>query len=184
MTPKELETVSGVRNRARLLLPALVLATPGQESLEEYQALAKVLRHFVALVTWPGTSDRPLQIGVLGGSGFGTELDIAMGRTTVGGRKVQVHYLSATTFLKETTDYDVLFIDRGEDNYLPAILSKIQAKPTLTLGYGEDLARKGVMVNFLLKDNRIRFEVNASRVKDAGLVISSHLLSIAKIVES
>lgn len=161
-----------------------MVAPPGQESLEEYQALAKVLRHFVALVTWPSTSDRPIQICVLGGAGFGTELDIAMGRTTVGGRKVQVRYVSTSTFLKEATEYDVVFIDRGEDIHLPAILAKIQAKPTLTLAYGEDLARKGVMVNFLLKDNRIRFEVNANRVKDAGLVISSHLLSIAKIVES
>lgn len=151
--------------------------------MDEYQALAKVLRHFIALVTWPATPDRPLQVGILGGAGFGTELDITLGRTTVGGRKVLVRYLTSSTFLSESADFDVLFIDRTEEGRLPAILAKTQARPVLTLGYGDDLARKGVMVNFFLKDNRIRFEVNATRVKDAGLVISSHLLSIAKIVE-
>lgn len=164
-------------------MPALVASAPGQESLEEYQALAKVLRHFIALVTWPGAPERPLRVGILGGAGFGTELDIALARSTVGGRKVQVRYATPAAFLNESMDYDVVFIDRGEDARLQAILARTQGKPVLTLSYGDGLARKGVMVNFFLEGNRIRFEVNANRIKEAGLGISSHLLSIAKIVE-
>lgn len=169
--------------RGLILLPALVAAPPGQESLEEYQALAKVLKHFVALVGWPGAKEAPIRIGVLGGAGFGTELDIVMGKTTVGGRKVQIRYLSTSTFLSESPTFDVLFIDRGEESRLNAILARTHGKPVLTVSYLELAQRRGVMVNFFLEGNRIRFEVNPSRIKEAGLTISSHLLSIAKVME-
>jgi hypothetical protein len=77
----------------------------------------------------------------------------------------------------------VVFIDRGEEGRLSAILAKTQGKPILTVSYLESSTRKGVMVNFFLEGNRIRFEVNPTRIKDAGLIISSHLLSIAKVME-
>ena len=172
-----------MRHRGWVLLPALVVSPPGQESLEEYQALAKIMKPVIALVTWPGDPDTPLRIGVLGGAGFGTELDIVMNKATVGGRKVQIRYFTASTFLSEPPNYDVLFIDRGQEDRLPAILARTHGKPILTLGYAEGLARKGVMVNFYLESGRVRFEVNASRVKEAGLGVSSHLLKIARIIE-
>lgn len=166
-----------------MVLPALVVTPPGQESLEEYQALAKVLKHFVALVSWPGNPDTPIRIAVLGGTGFGTELDLVMGKTTVGGRKVQIRYLSTSSFLAENPNYDVVFIDRGEEGRLSAILAKTQGKPILTVSYLEASVHKGVMVNFYLEGNRIRFEVSATRLKEMGLSISSHLLNIAKKME-
>ena len=74
-----------------LLIPALmclaVPATGADEPMEEYQALSKVLKAFMGLVSWPGAADRPLRLVVIGGNGFGTDLDIAMSRGTVGGRR-------------------------------------------------------------------------------------------------
>ena len=151
--------------------------------MEDYQALAKVLKPFISLVTWPGNPDTPLRIAILGGAGFGTELDAVMGRTTVGGRKVKLTYLTTSSFLSAPPECDVLFIDRGEESRITSILSKTGGKPILTLGYLEGSSRKGVMVNFYVDGSRIRFEVNRSRVQEAGLTVSSHLLSIAKFME-
>lgn len=172
-----------MRHRGWILLPALVAAPPSQESLEEYQALAKVMKPLLGLVSWPGSPDRPLRIAILGGAGFGTELDVVMGRATVGGRKVLLKYYSASSLLAEPPEFDVLFIDRGEESRLQAILAKTQKKPILTMGYAEGLARRGVMVNFYLEGNRMRFEINSNRVKEASLTMSSHLMNIARIVE-
>lgn len=160
-----------------------MVSPPGQESLEEYQALAKFMKPVIALVTWPGNPDTPLRIGILGGIGFGTELDIVMNKATVGGRKVRIRYYTTSTFLQEPPDYDVLFIDQGQEDRLPAILAKTHGKPILTLGYAEGLARKGVMVNFYMESGRVRFEINPARVKEVGLSVSSHLLKIARIIE-
>lgn len=166
-----------------ILLPALVVTPPGQESIEDYQALAKVIKPFVSLVTWPGNPETPLRIVILGGAGFGTELDAVMEKSTVGGRKVKLNYLTTSSFLSAPPPCDVLFLDRGEENRIPSILSKIGGKSVLTLGYLEGGSRKGVMVNFYIEGSRIRFEVNRSRLQEAGLTVSSHLLSIARAMD-
>jgi hypothetical protein len=38
------------------------------------------------------------------------------------------------------------------------------------------------MINFVLEDNRVQFEVNRKEAEQAGLKISSKLLSVAKLV--
>lgn len=182
-SPNRKEGNPGVRYLRWALLPALVATPPGREALEEYQALAKVMKPFLGLVTWPGSPESPLRIAILGGAAFGTELDAVMARATVGGRKVKISYLSAGAFVSAPPQYDVLFIDRGEENRIPNILSHIEGKPILTLGYLEGPSRKGVMVNFYLEGSRIRFEINRSRLHDVDLTVSSHLLNIAKPME-
>lgn len=171
----------------RLLLPALlclaVSTARADEALEEYQALAKVIRHFLAMVTWPGTPDRPMRLAVLGGNGFGTDLDVALGRGTVGGRRVDIRYLNLDAFLASTQDFDALFIDRGEEARLAQILPKVKGRPVLTMGYADGLGRKGIMVNFVLQGGRMNFEVNPGRLKESGITVNSRLMSIARIVE-
>jgi hypothetical protein len=44
-------------------------------------------------------------------------------------------------------------------------------------------AKSGGMINFVLEDNRVRFEVNVKAAKDADLNISSRLLALARIVQ-
>ena len=139
--------------------------------MEEYQALATAIRYLMALVTWPGSPDRPLKLAVIGGYGFRTDLNAAFGQGTVWGRKVEVKYVNQSTFLERVQDFDAVFISPGEESRLPLILSKIHGKPLLTMGYAEGLARKGVMVNFMLESNRITLEIHTGQVKDAGLKI-------------
>ena len=177
------EEAPGVRHRGWLVLPVLVAPLPNQEAMEEYQALSKVLKLFLSLVTWPGQEERPLRVAVIGGTAFGTDLDVNLGRGTVGGRKVVIQYFSGPSFLADSHSFDAVFLDRGEETRLPAILEKTAGKPVLTMGYGQDPTRRGVMVNFFLENAAIRFEVNPNRIKEANLTISSHLLKIAKIVE-
>ena len=38
------------------------------------------------------------------------------------------------------------------------------------------------MINFVLENNRVQFEVNRKAAEQAGLKISSKLLSVAKLV--
>lgn len=173
--------------RFSLLIPVLtcltVAAAGADEPLEEYQALSKVLKAFMGLVAWPGSLDRPLRLAVIGGNGFGTDLDIVMSRGTVGGRRVEIRYLSGADYLATSQEFDAVFIDRGQEGNLPAILQRLKGRPVLTMGYAPGLAQKGVMVNFVLESTRMTFEVNPLRAREAGLVVSSRLLSLARIVE-
>jgi hypothetical protein len=54
----------------------------------------------------------------------------------------------------------------------------------LTIGDTEGFGEKGVMINFIIRDNKVRFEINPEAARRAGLTISSKLLSLATIVHS
>ena len=46
----------------------------------------------------------------------------------------------------------------------------------------EDFLNNGSMVGLVNTDNRISFEINQQLAEDAGLKVSSRLLSLAKVV--
>lgn len=173
-----------MRTRTLILLMASgVHATPGPPTLSEYELLAKVIPIVLSLVSWPGgEAHRPLKVAILGGVELGVWLDRGVANRTVGGRTVALSYTSLSRYLKDVAAYDVVFIDRGEEAGIDAILSLLQRRPVLTLGYANGLAQRGVMMNFYLDGGRIRFEANPQAIKSAGLSVNSHLMNMAKIV--
>jgi hypothetical protein len=43
-------------------------------------------------------------------------------------------------------------------------------------------AERGGMIQFILEENRVRFQVNLAAAQNAGLVLSSQLLKLAALV--
>ena len=52
----------------------------------------------------------------------------------------------------------------------------------MTMGDVSGFAQHGVMINFYMEHNKVRFEINEDRVKDSNLSVSSQLLKLARIV--
>jgi len=52
----------------------------------------------------------------------------------------------------------------------------------LTIGDTKGFAQQGVIINFYIKDEKVRFEINVDAAKRANLKISAKLLRLAKIV--
>jgi hypothetical protein len=44
-------------------------------------------------------------------------------------------------------------------------------------------AKRGGIINLVLEDNKVHFEVNVEAAKEADLTISSRLLALARIVQ-
>jgi len=62
------------------------------------------------------------------------------------------------------------------------ILEGLKGTNILTVGDTPGYAKQGCMIDFLMEDNKVRFEINAGAASLANLKISSKLLSLAKIV--
>jgi hypothetical protein len=54
--------------------------------------------------------------------------------------------------------------------------------PILTVGETEHFIETGGIINFLMEDNKVRFEINDVAAKKSKLKISSQLLRLAKRV--
>jgi hypothetical protein len=62
------------------------------------------------------------------------------------------------------------------------ILEGLGGASVLTVGDCKGFAEQGGMINFVLENDRVQFEVNRKAAEQAGLKISSKLLSVAKSV--
>lgn len=149
----------------------------------EYEIKAAFLYNFAKFVDWPPKSFRdttaPLQICVLGRDPFGEALRNITREKTVNGRKLEVDYV---VDLRMARTCHILFIASSEKERLRQIFEGLQGSCILTVGDTKDFAAQGGMINFVLQDDRVQFEVSRTAIEQAGLKISSKLLSVAKVV--
>lgn len=77
----------------------------------------------------------------------------------------------------------IVFITRENATNLNRVLKILRNTPTLIIGESKGLGKLGAGINFVVKRNRIKFEINRSALKGRGLEISSYLLNIAILVD-
>ena len=161
-----------------------VQAGAGAPSVE-YQVKAVFLYNFAKFVEWPEAvfsgPDAPIVIGVVGESPFGTALELAVKGETVKGRKLLLKQFSSEDSL---TSCHILFISRSERERIPALLEKLGKAPVLTVADSEGFTTRGGMINFVLQEKNIRFDIDPGAAERAGLKISSRLLNLPKPARS
>ena len=146
----------------------------------EYQIKAAFIYNFARFVDWPtqvfADASSPLIIGVLGRNDFGPSL-----AQTISGKTVQGHPLQFEMFpsLSQATNCQVLFISASERSHVSKIISTLGAARILTVGETDDFIARGGMIRLRIVDDKVRFDINNSAAKSAGLTISSKLLTLA-----
>lgn len=148
------------------------------QALEEYEVKAAFIHNIAKFVEWPAHSADTLKLCVIGQDPFAGALDALQGKT-IGDRLWDVSFVRHNSGLSRC---DVLFIASSEKNNLGRILENIQGRAVLTISDTEGYAEQGVMVNFYLEQNRVRFEINNEAARRAGFKIGSQLLKLARIV--
>jgi hypothetical protein len=173
---------------AARLLTLLALCAPGATlagPASEYQVKAVFVFNFSQFVSWPpeafDASGAPLVIGVLGRDPFGPDLDAVVAGEHVGTRPLVVRRYHDVA---EVRSCHILFIARSEAPQLDAVLKSLRGRGILTVSDIEDAARRGVMIDFVTENSRIRLQINESVARSSGLTISSKLLRPAQIVDS
>lgn len=153
----------------------------GEDSApSEYQIKSAIIYNFAKFITWPPDAyaqpDSPIVIGVMGKNVFGANLEQAIHDKVVNGRPLEFREIHA---LAEATNCHILFISPSEKAHLPDILGAVRHKSVLTVSEMDQFLEAGGMINLVIENNRIRFEINDDVARQAGLVISSKLLTLA-----
>jgi len=146
----------------------------------EYQIKAAFLYNFVKFVEWPTQAyagpTSPTVIGVLGENVFGDDLEKTIRGKVINGHPLQFKKFDSAT---EVTNCHVLFISASEKKRFSQILGALRAKSILTVSESDRFIQDGGMINFVIVDLKVRFQINNKPAKDAGLNISSDLLNVA-----
>lgn len=149
----------------------------------EHQVKAAFLYKFLAFVEWPSQAferaDSPLVIGVLGADAFADEL-VAM----VADRAVRGHPLEARKIRRgdSLAEFHVLFVGRSDSAALPGLLGSAKNRPLLTVTESDEALAHGSTINFVVVDNKVRFDVALGPAEQRNLKISSRLLAVARKV--
>ncbi|MGH7884383.1 MAG: YfiR family protein [Thermodesulfobacteriota bacterium] len=83
---------------------------------------------------------------------------------------------------EERSKCRVIYIGEIEDKYEKETLKFSKENSILTISNKNGFLESGGIINFLIVDNRVNFEINFKEAKNSGLKISSKLLRTAKRV--
>lgn len=142
---------------------------------------AAYLTKFPPFVDWPdGREERkPLTLCVLDDDQVFDLAEIAAKKILPPAHTEIVRRLSSPARIQGC---DMLFIGPAVANGSSAVLAAGANEPVLTITAEEPEGRKGI-INFVVKDDRLRFEIDDAEAARHGLRISSKLLSLAVSVK-
>lgn len=161
-------------------VPVRAHAAPDAYSVESVKAA--FLYRFLEYVEWPsGTStEGPLVIAVLGDDALGAELHRNVRGRSAQGREVRVRNVAS---VQEGIDAQVLFVSAQWKKRLAAIADSHTHDPVLVVTEGDGALERGSVINFLVVDGNVRFEISLPAAEQRGLKLSSRLLNVALRVE-
>jgi len=173
---------------------------------QEYRLKAAFLCNFMMFVEgqrfdWesdekkPSDPNEPVHIGIIGKTPFGRAFEPLKDKQ-IRNRSVIVKRFKG---LSELIDEDghspqqhpqteairrchVLFICASEEAHVDTILNPIRTLGILTVADMPGFLEAGGMINFVIHDKKVRFEINTAAAKRAKLQIRARLLRLARRV--
>ncbi len=152
---------------------------------DEYRVKAAFLYKFGSYIEWPGGSfaraDSPVAIGVMGADALADELAQIVAGRNVNGRPVLVRKLRPGGPI---AGLHVLFIGGSDSGRLAEILAAARGRALLTVTESEEGLELGSMINFVVVEDKVRFDVAPPPPESGNLKISARLLGVARKVVS
>lgn len=170
-----------------IVLPANFVSSKAMaqgSSSRAYIIKAGFIYNFTRFVKWSSQSNsykknHKYNICVVGDNPFGSIL----GRLEEKHR-LKEHPLEITLDVSQG-DYQgcqILFVSTSERYNVEQIVEQAKGFPILTVGDTEGFAERGIDINLLVVENRVKLEINKQCLDTKGFKVSSELLDLATIV--
>lgn len=171
---------------ARLLVKTLIvmigafpLCPVTAQVPNEYAAKAAFLYNVMLFSAFPGAGNGTIRLCVLGRDPFSGGLNMLEGKE-IGSSKLTIGYpRSSTEAFKQC---QAVFVALSEADNILAIANLGKEAGVMTISDVEGSARKGVMVELYIENNKIAFEFNNDSAHSAKISLSSKVIRLAKSV--
>lgn len=154
-----------------------ITAAAADEPAAEYQIKAAFLYKFGSYVEWPDEAGGDaFTIAVTGADDLAAYLaDMVRGRR-LNGKPIEVRTLEPG---ETAPDIQVLFVGKSVQGAMSSILSGFRGRPVLTVTEADTA---GGIINFVVVNNRVRFDIALGSAEQRKLRISARLLEVARQV--
>jgi len=166
----------------------------------EYQVKAAFLYNFIKFVDWPkekvADPNAPLVIGIIGKDPFENAFE-PLQEKEARDRKVVIQRFEGFVELEKSgkkkkdqphpKSQDIqkchlLFICPSESERIADIIASVKGHSVLTVADTQGFLESGGIINFIMEEQKVRFEINVTNARRAKLQIRSQLLRLAKRV--
>lgn len=177
-----------VRGLMLCLVISLAVLAPGVNAASnegtggavEQRIKAASLYKFLGYTEWPpavfSTADSPYVIGIVEAEEIAQELSRISANRQVNGRRLVIRKMKQGDTL---AGIHALFIGKAARDRQAQWLQLAQRLPILTVTETPGGLAQGSMINFLLAEDRVRFEVSLDALENSNVKLSSRMLSVA-----
>jgi hypothetical protein len=161
------------------IITLLLLLGSGNVLAKDYTYHTVFVYNFTRYIEWPSAGNETV-IGVQGGDKDAMAAFEKMAQSkSMGDRKYTVKVITKP---EDAATCHVIFIPDKESDKVTAYAQKYANSPKLIITEKDGLVKKGSMINFVVVDGKMRFELNQDAMDKSGLKVSSQLLSLAIVV--
>lgn len=162
-----------------------IALTPGaiataQAQAQEYALKAAFLYKFGLYIEWPSSAfsspTSPINLCVAGEDPFGKSLDKVVAGERINGRNVVIRRLQTAG---RDSGCHILYIGGSDAQRREQIVEAVRGSSVLTVSDARGSTSGAGIIDFVIKDNRVRFDIDDEAAAQNGLAISSKLLSLA-----
>jgi len=156
-----------------LLITLICLNTYSQE--EKFISIS--IYNFTRYCDWPtNKTEGSFIIDVIGHKSVYDKLkEITAGRKA-GTRDITVRYLETISAI---TYSDILFVGFWQSKDMSKIIEKIGTNNTLIIGEKDGLIDSGAGINFVIRNDVIKFEIKTANIQKYGIKVSDELIKLA-----
>ncbi|MFA6425933.1 MAG: YfiR family protein [Phycisphaerae bacterium] len=163
---------------------------------KEDQLKAAFLYNFLKFVDWPADklpdNNEPVVIGIYSGQKFAKMFEPIKDKTA-GSRQIIIKEFACAAKGISNEDWNkqieafrqchiLFFVDYPDAEITKKIIEALNGRGVLIVGQKENFLEAGGNINFIIEENKLRFEINLVSTKNNNLKIRSNLLKLAKRV--
>lgn len=166
------------------LLVCLALSAFAWFQTEDTNAKVKAvfLYNFTKYIEWPKTyKEGNFVVGILSNyNTFFNELNKMSVTKNVGNQKIEIRNINTFDAIGKC---HILYVTADKAGEISEITKRLKGKSTLIITEKPGLAKMGAGINFIVKDNKQRFELNKANIERYNLKVSQNLMTLAIVVE-
>ncbi|HSZ71622.1 MAG TPA: YfiR family protein [Cytophagaceae bacterium] len=143
---------------------------------------AAYLYNFATMTNYPASHQSGnFVIVVVGNSPIIGELDAIAKIKKIGSQSIEVKKVSSVS---EISNAHIVFLPEDQKSKLADLLARTSSSPIVVVAETDGASVKGAIFNFVLIDQKLRFEVNESKANAKGIKLAANLVKLGIPVKS
>ncbi|MDB5274036.1 MAG: hypothetical protein JWO58_2403 [Chitinophagaceae bacterium] len=143
---------------------------------------AAYLYNFATMTNYPPSHQSGnFIIVVVGNDPIIGELDAIAKVKKIGSQSIEIKKVNS---ISEIAHAHIVFLPENQKSKLADLLAKTSSSPTAVVAETDGASVKGAIFNFVLIDQKLRFEVNESKANAKGIKLAANLVKLGIAVKS